>query len=59
MRASVFYHKLHIVQLEILFKMTGISKFENMSKKWKKHLNQKPNKLKATLMKILFKIFYY
>jgi len=59
MRASIFYHKLHIVQLNILFKMTHINLFENISNNWNKYLNKKTNILRATFMKILFKIFYY
>lgn len=59
MRASIFYHKLHIVQLNILFKMTHIKLFETISNNWNKYLNKKINILRATFMKILFKIFYY
>lgn len=59
MRASIFYHKLHIVQLNVLFKMTQINLFENTSNNWNKYLNKKINIFRATFMKILFKIFYY
>jgi len=59
MRASIFYHKLHIVQLQILFNMTGIEDFKNVSEKWNNYLNKKFNVFKATIMKVLFKIFYY
>jgi len=59
MRASFFYHNLHIVQLQILFNMTGVEDFKNVSEKWNNYLNKKFNVFKATIMKILFKIFYY
>jgi len=59
MRSSIFYHRLHIVQLEILFNITKIKKFEVMSNNWNNYLNKKFNVVKATIMKILFKIFYY
>ncbi|RPG19019.1 MAG: hypothetical protein CBC84_001155 [Pelagibacteraceae bacterium TMED124] len=59
MRASIFYHKLHIVQLKILFKMTNNPIFESTAMKWSKYLNNKINIIRATLMKIIFKIFYY
>ncbi len=59
MRASIFYHKLHIVQLKILFKMTNNLIFESTAKKWSKYLNNKINLIRATSMKIIFKIFYY
>tara|TARA_B100001175_G_scaffold309203_1_gene310583 strand:- start:4071 stop:5051 length:981 start_codon:yes stop_codon:yes gene_type:complete len=59
MRASIFYHKLHIIQLKILSEMTGVHEFKNISQKWNQYLKQKPNKIRAIFMKILFKIFYY
>ena len=59
MRASTFYHKLHIVQLKILSKMTNTDRFINFSINWSKYLNKKTNILRATFMKIVFKIFYY
>jgi len=59
MRASTFYHRLHIVQLKILYEMTGIKKFNQISSKWNKYLLRKTNIYKATFMKVLFKIFYY
>jgi len=59
MIASTFYHRLHIVQLEILYKMSGKRIFMDISSKWIKYLNKKTNIIKATLMKIIFKICYY
>ena len=59
MRASIFYHKLHIVQLNILFKMTNNKLFKDTSTKWKIYLSKKTNTIRATFMKILFKVFYY
>ena len=59
MRASIFYHRLHVVQLKILFKMTNIKKFNKIAIKWNQYLNSKLNIYRATLMKILFKISYY
>ena len=59
MRASTFYHKLHIVQLKVLFKMTNNTIFEDTANKWSKYLNKKFNVLRATLMKIVFKLCYY
>tara|TARA_B100000965_G_scaffold138450_1_gene115259 strand:- start:6859 stop:7836 length:978 start_codon:yes stop_codon:yes gene_type:complete len=59
MRASIFYHKLHIVQLNILFKMTRNKLFKETSTKWNIYLSKKTNILRATLMKVLFKICYY
>ena len=59
MRASTFYHKLHIVQLHILFKMTNIDIFQKMGDKWLSYLTNSFNKYRAIFMKIIFKIFYY
>ena len=59
MRASTFYHRLHIVQLQILFKMTENTIFESTANKWSKYLNKKFNVLRATLMKVVFKLCYY
>jgi len=59
MRSSIFYHKLHITQLKILFAMTNIKLFEEVSNKWESYLGGKVNKIRAIFMKILFKICYY
>ena len=59
MRASLFYHRLHIVQLKILYKMTNKEKFKNISVKWDGYLDSKINIYRSTAMKALFKILYY
>ena len=59
MRSSIFYHRLHIVQLKILYNMTNIEIFDKVSTKWNNYMTSKKNIYKATFMKILFKIFYY
>ncbi len=59
MRASIFYHRLHIVQLKILYNMTNIEIFDKVSTKWNNYIMSKKNIYKATFMKILFKIIYY
>ena len=59
MRASTFYHRLHIVQLKILFKMTNNTIFKKTANKWSKYLDDKFNVLRATFMKIIFKLCYY
>tara|TARA_B100000161_G_scaffold243866_1_gene197799 strand:- start:2568 stop:3545 length:978 start_codon:yes stop_codon:yes gene_type:complete len=59
MRASLFYHKLHIVQMNILFEMTRKKIFKKIGLKWSSYLDNKLNIIRATLMKIIFKIFYY
>ena len=38
MIASLFYHKLHIVQLEILYYLTNEKIFKDTSVKWSKYM---------------------
>ncbi len=59
MRASIFYHKLHIIQLKILYLMTNKKTFIKKSEGWSHYLGIKYFRFKAIFMKILFKIFYY
>ena len=37
MIASPFYHKLHIVQLKIMYEMTSSKKFQEYSIRWEKY----------------------
>jgi heparosan-N-sulfate-glucuronate 5-epimerase len=57
--ASAFYHKLHIVQLEIMWKLTGIEVFDAMRLKWKNYLENGWNRKRALVEKALFKLVYY
>tara|TARA_B110000196_G_scaffold210303_1_gene180309 strand:+ start:237 stop:1211 length:975 start_codon:yes stop_codon:yes gene_type:complete len=59
MRTSIFYHRLHIVQLKILFNMTNIEKFNKVSIKWSGYLESKVNIYRSTIMKVIFKLMYY
>jgi len=59
MVSSPFYHKLHIVQLRILYQLTNKSIFIDTANKWEEYLFSRSKKTKAFLQKILFKIFYY
>ena len=59
MLASPFYHKLHIVQLEIMHEMTSASFFQTYEKRWKKFESSKKNRTRALIGKSLFKILYY
>lgn len=57
--ASPFYHSLHIVQLNILYKLTGHNIFLEYSKKWNEYKRKKINVLKAICYKSIFKLLYY
>jgi len=54
--ASPFYHNLHIVQLEILYRISNINVFEKYSQKWKSYRSKPTNRTKALILKGIFKI---
>ena len=59
MIASPFYHHLHVIQLEILYKLTNEYLFHQYALRWK---NQRQNLIKRNLAlgyKLVFKICYY
>ena len=59
MLSSPFYHKLHIVQLNLMFEMTSKDIYKKLSQSWEKYENSRKNRLRAIVGKSLFKIFYY
>ena len=59
MVASPFYHDLHIVQLEVMYKLTGKDIFKQYAGKWKTYRQNPWNRFRALLHKIVFKILYY
>lgn len=59
MLASHFYHKLHIVQLEIMWRLTNEEVFRNFSLKWDTYQKRILNRNLALFYKIIFKLLYY
>ena len=59
MISSPFYHKLHIVQLKIMYQITGENIFNIISKKWSSYEKKYFFKNLAFYQKVIFKIFYY
>ena len=59
MIASSFYHKLHIVQLRVMFKLTSESIFYEKANKWEGYLRKPFNRRRAFIQKAIFKVFYY
>ena len=59
MIASPFYHSLHIVQLGILYRLTGEDDFLHYSRLWQRYKDNFIYRSRALLHKIFFKIFYY
>ena len=59
MLASHFYHHLHVIQLQILYKITNEPIFQEYSKKWEKYRKNWFCKNFALVCKIIFKLIYY
>lgn len=59
MLASPFYHSLHIVQLQIMHKITEEPIFKKYADEWRKYQQSWLFKNFALVYKIIFKIFYY
>ncbi len=59
MVASHFYHKLHIVQLKIMFILSNDSVFDFYAKKFKNYEESWLKRNFALLYKAVFKIFYF
>ncbi len=59
MIASPFYHHLHIVQLGVMYRMTGEELFAEYAERWKTYTQHWFNRTRAVFYKSIFKIFYY
>jgi hypothetical protein len=59
MVASPFYHRLHIVQLRIMAKMTGENKFREVADRWDAYARSRVKRAAAIGYKSAFKLCYY
>lgn len=59
MLASPFYHSLHIVQLEVLHRLTGIEIFRDFARRWEKYRASRIKRTAALAYKVAFKLLYY
>jgi len=59
MIASPFYHKLHIVQLHVLHRITGIQYFREVADKWEGYQASRWKRSLSLGYKALFKLIYY
>jgi hypothetical protein len=59
MLASPFYHRLHIVQLQIMCGMTGEGEFARTAQRWQNYSERRSNRTRALVEKGLFKLLYY
>ncbi len=59
MLSSPFYHRLHIVQLQVMFRLTGLDIFSHYARRWEGFQKSAPKRVRALIYKALFKLVYY
>jgi len=59
MMASLFYHRLHIVQLRVMHRLTGEDKFKSVADRWEGYARSRANRARALVYKSAFKLCYY
>ena len=59
MLASSFYHRLHIVQLEVLYRLTGEPIFREYEMRWEAYRRSQWKRIRAATGKVLFKLCHY
>jgi heparosan-N-sulfate-glucuronate 5-epimerase len=59
MVASPFYHRLHIVQLRVMHRLTGEEKFGELAHRWESYARSRAKRTRALCYKSAFKLCYY
>jgi hypothetical protein len=59
MLASPFYHRLHIVQLRVMARLTGNMLFAEFADRWEGYTRSAANRARARIEKSVFKLLYY
>jgi len=59
MVASPFYHQLHIVQLRIMYRLTGEETFGRVADRWESYARSRGKRARALCYKSAFKLCYY
>lgn len=59
MVASAFYHRLHIVQLHIMYRLTNEALFAETADRWEGYTRSRGKRTRALLYKAAFKLLYY
>lgn len=59
MVASLFYHRLHIVQLRIMHRLTGENAFVQVADRWESYTRSRMNRSRAFVYKSAFKLRHY
>lgn len=59
MVASPFYHRLHIVQLRVMHRLTGDQKFADFADRWESYTRSRIKRTRGLFYKIAFKLSHY
>ena len=59
MMASPFYHRLHIVQLRVMAKLSGEGFFADFADRWERYQQSPVKRSRALVYKSVFKLCYY
>ena len=59
MIASPFYHRLHIAQLRVMYRITGDRIFDEYADRWHAYACRRSNRTRALCYKSAFKLCYY
>ena len=59
MVASSFYHRLHIVQLRVMQRLTGEAKFGEVADRWEHYTESRAKRTRALVYKAAFKLCFY
>ena len=59
MLASPFYHRLHIVQLRVMHRLTGTPLFAQVAERWEGYRGRRWNRWRSLAEKVLFKLLHY
>jgi heparosan-N-sulfate-glucuronate 5-epimerase len=59
MIASPFYHRLHVVQLRVMYRLTGDEMFARFADKWEGYARSRTKRTRALCYKSAFKLCYY
>ena len=59
MLASPYYHRLHCVQLRVMFKLTGDARFMATAERWEGYARRPSNRARALIEKSVFKLLHY
>ena len=59
MVASSFYHRLHIVQLRVMHRLTGEDAFARVADRWERYSQSRIKRARSLIYKAAFKLCYY